>query len=238
MTNNQIIATVKSVLTLKKELVAIRVWREEPAAIPKYEGNAFPGICTQISEVLASGKTFHTNQEHCFCTGGVIATGIARPLSEAERDEMLKVHLSISKSYQDVKTAVCYENKMAQLIPQVREKNAAVQLGLFCDIENPDLILIFCNPAAADLLNRAYCYVAAEPIQGFGGNGGCPFLIQYPYVTKKPSFSYSDVAWRKFTGMTEEELTISFPYQSLLKFIEHLPAVAEAYRKYGEPIEE
>jgi uncharacterized protein (DUF169 family) len=75
-------------------------------------------------------------------------------------------------------------------------------------------------------------------VQGFGGNGGCPFLLQYPYVTKKPSFSYSDVAWRKYIGLSDEELTMSFPYQRLLLFIDDLPSLAEAYRRYGEPVEE
>jgi len=43
--------------------------------------------CIQINEVLTKGETFYTNQEHCFCTGGVVATGIVQPLSEEERDE-------------------------------------------------------------------------------------------------------------------------------------------------------
>ncbi len=114
------------------------------------------------------------------------------------------------------------------------ESNEAVQLGLFKDIADPDLVLIFCNPGTADILNRAYTYVSGEPVSGFGGNGACPFAIQYPYVTKKPSFTYSDVSWRKYVGMTDDELTMSFPFQSLVQFIEYLPAVAEEYRHYGE----
>jgi hypothetical protein len=57
-------------------------------------------------------------------------------------------------------------------------------------------------------------------------------------VTKKPSFSYSDVAWRKYIGLADEELTISFSYENLVLFIDQLPALAEAYRTYGEPVEE
>jgi hypothetical protein len=38
--------------------------------------------------------------------------------------------------------------------------------------------------------------------------------------------------------LAEEELTVAFPYQSLLKCIENLPSVAEAYKKYGEGVEE
>lgn len=237
MTNEQITQTIRSILDVSKELVGIKTWKEEPRSVPKYEGNAFPGMCTQIGEVLATGKTFHTDREHCFCTGGVVATGVAPPVSEEEKKEMLEVHFEMSKGYRDLDTAMQYENNMEKLNPPVGEKNAAVQLGIFKDIEEPDLVLIFCTPWAADILNRTYCYTTGEPVKGFGGNGGCPFLIQYPYVTGKPSFSYSDVAWRKYIGLAKEELTLSLPYKSLLGFVESLPSVAEAYIKYGEPVE-
>lgn len=237
MTNEQIQKTIKDILSIKKEFVAIKVWKEEPTHIPQYQEKAFPGMCTQINEVLTKGETFHTNQDHCFCTGGVISTGVAPPLSEEERNEMIEVHEQVSKGYKDIDTAIHYEDETAQLIPLVSEKNAAVQLGLFKNIEDPDLVLIFCTPGAADILNRAYTYVTGEPVQAFGGNGACLFAIRYPYVTKKPSFTYSDVAWRKYVGLADEELTMSFPYQSLLNFIEVFPSLADKYKKYGELVE-
>lgn len=237
MTNDQITDSIKNLLCVKKELVGIKVWKDEPKGIPKYQEKAFPGMCTQINEVLTKGETFYTTQEHCFCTGGVVATGVVPPLSEEERNEMIKVHFEVSKGYKDVATAIYYDDESKKIIPPVGQKNAAVQLGLFKEIEDPDLILIFCTPGAADILNRAYTYVVGKPIEGFGGNGACLFAIQYPYVTKKPSFTYSDVAWRKYVGLAEEELTVTFPYQSLLQCIENLSSVAEAYKKYGEVVE-
>lgn|GEM_PF-352387 len=236
--NSKIIDTLKSVLQIRKAPVALKAWKEEPASVEIYQGNAFPGLCTQIGEVLDGKKTFYTTREHCFCTGGVVATGVAEPVPEEQRDEMIQVHAAISKTYKDFATAVGYENEMARRIPRVDSSHAALQVGLLSEIQQPDLVLIFCTPGAADILNRAYCYVAGEPVQGFGGNGGCPFIIQYPFVTKKPSFSYSDVAWRKYVGLADEELSMGFPYACLLQCIEELPEVAAAYLKYGEPIEE
>jgi uncharacterized protein (DUF169 family) len=238
MTNEQIANTIRDILEVSKELVGIKTWKEVPTTVKKYQGNAFPGMCTQIGEVLATGKTFHTNEEHCFCTGGIVATGVVPPVPEKEKKEMLEVHFAMSKGYKDFDTAMHYEVEMNKLNPPVKEKNSVVQLGLFTDIEDPDLILIFCTPWAADILNRTFCYTVGEPITGFGGNGGCPFLIQYPYVTGKPSFSYSDVAWRKYIGLAKEELTVTMPYKSLLGCIENLSSVAEDYLKYGEIVEE
>ena len=234
MTNEQILKTLRSAVQIKKEPVAIKVWKNEPEGIAKYAERAFPGMCAQIGELLKNGKTFYTDREQCFCTGGVVATGVAPALAEEERNEMIKVHFEISQGYKDIPTAISYEKQMDMIQPKVDERNAAVQLGFLKDIGDPDLVLIFCNPGTADILNRACTYVTGEPIRGFGGNGACPFAIQYPYVTKKPSFTYSDVAWRKYVGMSDDELTMSFPYHSLIRFIEFLPAVAEAYRHYGE----
>jgi len=237
MKKQLVINTIQNVLALKKELIGIRTWQQVPDHIPRYSGTAFPGICTQIGEVLDSGETFYTDRDQCFCTGGVIATGVAPALSEEERHEMLKAHFAVSKAYADEHTAMRYEAAMEMLNRGRPQTRAAVQIGLLRTMDDPELTLIFCTPGAADILSRAYCYSSGEPISGFGGNGACPFLIRFPYVTGKPSFSYSDVAWRKYVGLADEELTVTFPYNTLVMVAEVLPEVAEAYRRYGEPPE-
>jgi len=233
MSGYQILEKLRSVFMIKKPPLAIKIWKEEPPDIPKYEGNAFPGLCTQIGEVLKNGKTFYTVRDQCFCTGGNVATGLSSELTNQERNEMIETHFDMSRSYQSIETAIEYEKFLEQVKLPVPENNAAIQLGLLENISDPDLILIFCTPGTADIINRTYCYTTGEFIKGFGGNGGCPFLIQYPYATGTPSFSYSDVAWRKYVGLDEEELTMSFPYPCLEKIIENLSFVAEQYRKYG-----
>jgi len=89
MASDSIARSIKDVLGIKKEPVGIKIWKEEPQDIRQYEEKAFPGMCTQISEVLKTGDSFHTNKDHCFCTGGVVAVGVASPLSEEEKKEML-----------------------------------------------------------------------------------------------------------------------------------------------------
>jgi uncharacterized protein (DUF169 family) len=237
MTNTEIQEVIRNVLHIKREFVGLKVWKQEPQEIRKYEGKAFPGMCAQIGEVLKTGETFYTDKEQHYCTGGVVAMGVLPPTSNEDAVKIAKMHIKMMQDYQDLDTALHYQEEAKKLIPSVQDKNVAVQLGLFKDLEDPDIVLIFCTPRAADMLNRAYAYKVGELIRGFGGNGGCPFLIQYPYVTRKPSFSYSDITWRKFIGLHEEELTVSFPSQSLLSFTDSLPSVAERYEKYGEGME-
>ena len=237
MDQNVVVSAVQRELGVRKEIVGIKAWRQIPRHIAGYRGTAFPGMCTQIGEVLQGGGTFYTDREQCFCTGGVIATGVAPPLSDDERREMLQAHFAVSTSYRDMQTALAYESAMEALSPGQPPANAVVQIGRVRDMDEPDLALIFCTPGAADILNRAYAYLHGEPVRGFGGNGACPFLIRFPYVTGKPHFSYSDVAWRKYVGLADEELTVSFPYPLLSEVVTVLPEVARAYRRYGEPPE-
>ena len=238
MDHKKIAQDLQSVLGIKKEPVAIKAWKSPPAHIPEYAGgNAFPGLCTMIAEVLGGAPTFYADQQHCFCTGGMLAVGTVEPISEEDQREIIDVHLSISQGYRDVDTAIRYEKAKARSIPDSPVKNAVVQVGLLRDVPEPDVVLVFCTPRQADMLSRAYCYEAGEPITGFGGNGGCSFLIQYPYATKKPSFSNGDVAWRKYVGLTDDELTMGFPLESLGLFMPELARHAGAYRSYGEPQE-
>lgn len=238
MTSIEIRNTLITVLGLGREPVGIKAWKEIPGNIPCYQGTAFPGMCTQIAEVLASGTTFYTTGDHCYCTGGVVATGVVPPTEPEDREEIIKVHLAISKGYKDIPTALCYEQQVEKIIPRVPTVNAAAQIGLLREMDLADVVLIFCTPAAADVLSRTYCYSAGEPILGFAGNGGCPFVIQYPFVTGKPSFSCSDISWRKNIGLAPEELTVGFPFGVLVQVCRDLPDVAAAYHRYGEVIED
>ena len=43
MSGYQILEKLRSVFMIKKPPLAIKIWKEEPPDIPKYEGNAFPG---------------------------------------------------------------------------------------------------------------------------------------------------------------------------------------------------
>jgi uncharacterized protein (DUF169 family) len=237
MEKQLVIKTVRSILSIEKDLIGIRTWKQPPEHIPRFTGNAFPGLCTQIGEVLTSGATFYTDRDQCFCSGGMVSTGAAPPLSAEERHEMLEAHFSVSQAYRDVPTALRYEEALEGLFEKYPQACAGIQVGPLGSVDDAELAIVFCTPAAADILSRTYCYITGEPVRGFGGNGACPFLIRFPFVTGKPFFSYSDVAWRKYVGLAESELTVTFPYETLVRVAAALPEVAQAYRRYGEPPE-
>jgi len=232
--HEKIISTIQEILKPKKPLVAIKAWKELPEDIPAYEDKAFPGTCTQMSEVIETGKTFYIQTKNVYCTGGVLATGVLKPLTEKQSRKVVEMHLSMTKDYVDIDTAMKNRKEIFKDIPFPKDRNKAVQIGLLKDIEDPDVVILFCNPRTADILSRAYTYRAGESIKGFGSTGGCNVTIQYPFSLKKPVFTYSDVAWRKFTKMTDDELTMSSPYDCLVQAVEDLPLIADHYEHYAE----
>jgi uncharacterized protein (DUF169 family) len=232
--HEKIISPIQELLKLDKPLVAVKAWEDIPKDIPAYEDKAFPGTCTQIGEVIETGKTFYIQTNNVYCTGGVLATGVLKPLSEKAQRNVVELHLSMTKDYADIDTAMKIRKEVLKDIPVPKKRNKAAQIGLLKDIKDPDIVLLFCNSRQADILSRAYTYRAGEPIKGFGSIGGCNVTIQYPFTVNKPTFTYSDVAWRKFTKMSDDELTMSFPYDCLVQAVEDLPLVAEHYEHYAE----
>ena len=234
MTNKEIEEKIKShIPNMKKPFVGIKVWKEEPKNVPKYDGTAFPGLCTQIGEVLRTGRgSFYTTRDQHFCTAGLVGIGVAPPLTDEEFTAATKTHLVMSKDSKDFETARRYYRvESAKLCPDPTEKNAAVQVGLFKDVKDPDIVLIFCTPLQGDTINRAYAYSLGEVLKGFGSHGGCPFIFGYPYVKKEPSLTIGDIEWRGYVGLDEDEITLAFPYQSLLKFLDDFPDSADDYKE-------
>jgi hypothetical protein len=76
----------------------------------------------------------------------------------------------------------------------------------------------------AEVLIRAQSYLGSM-VHGFGGNGGCIFNIRYSFVTRAPSFSTSDVAWRIFIGLNGNELTVTYPYENLIAAAPHIKTI-------------
>lgn len=232
--HEKLISTIQELLKPNKPLVAVKAWKDIPKDIPAYEDKAFPGTCTQIGEVIETGKTFYIETKNVYCTGGVLATGVLKPMSEKAHRKVVEMHLSMTKDYVDIDTAMKIRKEVLKDIPVPKERNKALQIGLLKDIEDPDVVLLFCDSRTADIISRAYTYRAGEPIQGFGSIGGCNVTIQYPFTVKKPVFTYSDVAWRKFTKLSDDELTMSFPYGCLVQAVEDLPLIADHYAHYAE----
>jgi len=200
-------------LGLKKEPVALKPLREIPADIPAYEGLATPGLCAQINEILAHGTVFYSTRENHACFEGLIATGVCG-VDREEYRSAVEGFIGTCPYHSDMQTAMEYYEACLRDIPVPPVQYACLVSGPLSKIADPDLVVIFCTPAQADILMRSQAYQGTR-VQGFGGNGGCIFNIRQAFVSREMTFSTSDFPWRTFAGLADSELTVTIPYEKL-----------------------
>ena len=66
MTKEELIRTLKEDLGIQKEIIALRAAKEPPANIPQYEGQAVPGMCALLGELLREKQACHTGKPWLF----------------------------------------------------------------------------------------------------------------------------------------------------------------------------
>ena len=226
MTRDELIRTLREDLKVKKEIVAIKVMKDAPEGIPAYEGQATPGMCAMVGEILREGSHFYAVKENMGCFEALLATGACRNLP---RDEYLAFMVDENKQYpmhRDAEAVIAYYNRVDEFFKHPKVDGTGIVAGPLALVDDPDLVLLFVTPHQADILNRIRAYYG-EYTRGFGGLGGCIFTIRYSYVTGDPAFTTSDTAWRMFAGLDLNELTYTFPYGKLLQIAYRIKPTAD-----------
>lgn len=231
MDKKEIEKTLKEDLGIEKELIALKPLKEIPSDISHYEGVATPGLCTQIGEVLKDKKVFYTTRENQGCYEGLIATGVCE-VSREEYRETLKEILEAYPYHKDIDTAMSFYEECIKSIKLPKVENKCLVVGPLSKVEDPDLILIFCTPKQADILIRVQAYVG-DLFKGFGGSGGCIFTIRYAFSNREPTFTTSDLSWRMFVGLNENEMTITYPYEKLVAIASYIKSTAEYVNSFA-----
>ncbi len=235
MTKDEIIHVLKQDLKVKKEIIALKTVKKALEDIVHYEGQALPGMCALLGEVLREGFVRYVTKENMGCFEALIATGTCENLP---RDEYLRVMVEQNQSYpmhKDAATLITYYNKVDSFFKHPLVEGSGLVIGPLARVEDPDLVLLFVTPHQSDILTRTIGYLG-DFTCGFGGLGGCIFNIRYSFVTQQPTFSTSDTAWRMFAGLDENELTYTLPYKILQNIAQHIKATAEYVNSFKEMI--
>ena len=226
MTREALIKTVKEDLKVKKEIIAVKAMKNTPPDIPRYQGQATPGMCALVGEILKGGSAWYATKENLGCFEALTGTGTCENMP---RDDYLAFMIEQNQSYpmhQDAETLKTYYGRVDNFFRHPNVDGTGIAVGPLAAIADPDLVLLFVTPHQADILNRCRAYLG-DFTRGFGGMGGCIFTIRYSFLTGDPSFSTSDTAWRTFAGLDEHELTYTFPYAKLLEIAERIKPTAD-----------
>lgn len=226
MTREELIQTLKEDLKVKKEILAVKVVKEAPKEIPPYEGQAIPGMCALVGEILKDGTVWYIVKENFGCFEALTATGTCENLSWPEYIKFMQEENEQYPMHKDGETVREYYTRINAFFRYPKVDGSGIIVGPLSKVEDPDLVLLFITPHQADILNRIRGYFG-EFTKGFGGLGGCIFTLRYTYVTGEPSFSMSDTAWRMFSGLDYDELTYTFPYNELQKIAYRIKPTAE-----------
>ena len=235
MTKEEIVKTLKEDLKVKKESIAIKTVKQAPSGIVPYEGQTLPGMCALLGEVLKEGFVRYVIKENMGCFESLTATGTCENLS---RDKYLEYMIEQNQNYpmhKDAATLVSYYDKVDGFFEQPHIAGSGIVIGPLAGVDDPDLVLLFVTPHQSDILTRTIGYLG-DFTRGFGGLGGCIFNIRYSFVTRQPTFSTSDTAWRMFAGLDESELTYTLPYAKLQEIAPHIKSTAEYVNSFKEMI--
>lgn len=84
MTKDELIRTLKEDLKVKKEIVALKAMKQTPPDIPHYEGQATPGMCALVGEILKDESVWYVTKENLGCFEALTATGTCENLPRNE----------------------------------------------------------------------------------------------------------------------------------------------------------
>lgn len=225
MTKQDIETLLTQGLGLTKTPVALKPLKAIPEDMPAYEGTAMPGFCVQIGEILQNGSVFYSTREHHGCYEALIATG-ACGLDREDYRRAVEDFIDICPYHRDMETAMGFYETCIREIPVPPVEYACLAAGPLSKIDDPDLVVLFCNPKQADILVRSQAYQGTL-VRGFGGNGGCIFNIRHAFVSREMTFSTSDFPWRSFVGLDDSELTVTFPYEKLVASAPHVQPIID-----------
>ena len=226
MTKAELVQTLREDLKVKKEIIAVKAVKQTPEDIPPYEGQASPGMCALVGEIIKDGSVWYVTKENVGCPMALTATGTGEDVS---REKFLEYMIEQNRDYpmhKDPSTLVNYYDQVDAFFTYPKVDGAGLTVGPLRKVADPDLVLLFVTPHQADIVTRVRAFLG-DFTRGFGGMGGCIFTLRYSFMLADPCFSTSDTAWRMFAGLDEHELTYTFPYPQLLEIADQIKPTAE-----------
>jgi uncharacterized protein (DUF169 family) len=223
MNHETIPSILHGTLGIKKNGIALKQAREEPAGIEAYTD--MNNICYMMAEALEEQKTFYTTLKNHVCTLGCAATGldpVLAQMSNEERTASDQFHTSAINIFPSEEIQNRAEQQAAALFPKFQEEYRAVIIGPLGSVPDPDALVLFGTPEQIHLLTRAYCYATGSFIKGFAGMGACRMLLPRVIINKEPVFTISDRAWRRAFSLAPDELTLATPLDKLIIMLENL----------------
>jgi uncharacterized protein (DUF169 family) len=208
--------TIKDVLLLENEPVAIKWSIREPKGIKKEESKS--RFCTKLYKA-SHGEIFYSTVEEEECMGGMRYSGMKdkKEFPKNMQSGAFLVPAGVYKSIPAVQRS--WTNNMS-IDPGIF--NAIIFSPLNQADFEPDLIFIICNSEQAMMILHANAYDSGS--HGLGADSGpiCSSMAAVPYLTGKVTYGFGDIGSRQNMAMKPEDVMVTIPAGDLRRILDNI----------------
>lgn len=201
---------LKDDLGLKRSPVAIKfVLREKdlPEGIPKISDKV--RHCEMVMRA-SNGESFYATAEEQMCKGGAAALGLMEPLEKIKTGEFyqeLGRFSSIGSARKTMDSIPKIDNIMYALV------YTPLELANF----DPDVIVIFTNPAQAMKLSQALIYTMGGRVEvDFAGiQSICADAVAGPFLRRRPNITLGCSGSRQYADVKDDEVIVGLTGENI-----------------------
>ena len=175
-------------------------------------------ICQGVTMARNYGWTIGLTKEDVICVPAAIAFGFSDSPDPPASLAALFCEIGFSRAEDLAGNEVASMNRFG---------NGEIEAIVLAPLEkasfDPDMILIYGNPAQIMRLTQAWSYMAGERVTGhFGGKVECDEYLIAPFKTQSPRVVNPGNGERIFAGTQDDEVVFALPGKFLDTFAESL----------------
>lgn len=194
---------------------------------PKKDLGVQLSLCQAYGMSRREGEVIAMLKEDMWCPEPIICYGLVEPPSY-----FLEGHMNFleEEKARYVKNLAAAKN-LANLIPRfepgkyIGVVSSPTEKATF----NPDLIMVYCNPAQVTHLTISAGYTTGNPITSTMGGGACARSVIPPMQTKQYQIAIPCPGDRRWGLAQDDELIFTIPAEKMDEIMEGLRATAGRY---------
>lgn len=211
-----IATAIRDFTGIARDFVALKfcaTLEDIPAGVQPYQGKGI--YCGMWSEVSKYDAPFYTVPDDHICGGGTSYTGMGqKELSPKMMEVGWSMLVGEGKIYYSRESVTACQDSVPHSFKK-EKRFAATVMGRLEEVEQPDVVLFFCNAQQMEWLAHAYGFESGELMTGLAGLSVCAFVVPHPYLAGKPIFSVGDLSGRELARVDSGQLFAAFPFAAL-----------------------
>ncbi len=177
-------------------------------------------ICQGVTMARNYGWTVGLTREDLVCVPAMIAFGFTDAPDQAESLTRLFCEIGFTSTEEGARRELEVMHRFDN-----REYEALVLSPLAKDLYDPDVVVIYGNPAQIMRFIQAWTYVRGGRVDGcFGGKVECEEYLIAPFKSQSARVSIPGNGDRIFSGTQDDEMTFAIPGRDLNDLVRGLMA--------------